>query len=81
MSVKLNLGIIITSKTTEAYLSSPAPASMHPARYTRKGVVSLIAGHIHDGLIEGIVSLQVQWGGVWGGGVMSRGSEEERARD
>lgn len=43
----------------------------------RKGVVALIAGTVHDGLIEGMVSQCVRGGG----GMMRRGSDEEREKD
>lgn len=46
MSVKLNLGIIITSQTTGAYLSQRLP----PQEIQRKGVATG-----HDGLADGVV--------------------------
>lgn len=60
VSVKLDLGIIITSKTTEAYLSRLAPTSTQPPRYTVRVWSHWYRGPVHDGLIQGIVSLQVQ---------------------
>lgn len=55
VSVKHNLGIIISSKTAESHLSQPVPTPTPPQRYREKGVVRVIVGTLHDGLIEGIV--------------------------
>lgn len=74
VSVKLNLGIIISTKTAESHLSSLAPTS---TEIQRKGVAALIARTIHDGVVEGIASRCVQGGRE----MMSGGSEEEREKD